>query len=270
MKVIINGVRGRMGQNILTAAHQDLQAEIVGATETPGHSLIGKDVCQILGCSPLGVAVVDDLRSVIEKTDVVIDFTVSEATLSCLRLVREFHKKMVIGTTGFRAEQMDEIRSIAQEVPCVLAPNMGIGVNLLYRLAVEAAKVLGDDYEVEISEIHHDQKKDAPSGTALRLGELVSETLRRNLAEVGVYGRHGITGVRNPQEIGIHAIRGGDVVGEHTVYFIGNGDRIELTHRAHNRMHFARGAIRAAKFLMRAPAGELYDMQDVLGLKENE
>ena len=267
MKVIIDGVGGRMGQNLLKAAYGDLHSYIAGATEVSGHQLIGEDVSLVLGTANLGVPVVDDLSEVIDQADVVIDFTSPESTMASLRIAKAAGKAMVIGTTGLQPAQIEEIQAIAQEVPCLLAPNMGIGVNLMFQVAAEIAAILGDDYEIEITEAHHSQKKDAPSGTALKLAEMITNSLKRNLSEVGVYGRKGITGVRSRKEIGIHAIRAGDIIGEHTVYYVGNSERLELTHRAHDRMVFAKGAIRAAKFLAQAAPGKLYDMLDVLGLK---
>ena len=266
MKVVIDGVGGRMGNNILNAAYADMQTKIVGATEIKDHSLIGADVCTVLGCSNMGVEVVDDLRLAIEKAYVVINFTSPEATLAHLKIAHEHKKRMVIGTTGFLPKHLAQVKKVANDIPVVLAPNMGVGVNLMLKVAADVAEILGNDYDIEIMEIHHNQKKDAPSGTAMRLAEVISDALKRNLEEVGVYGRKGITGVRSRSEIGIHALRGGDVIGEHTVYFIGGSERIELTHRAQNRMAFARGAIRAAKFLMNEEPGKVYDMQDVLGL----
>ncbi len=218
------------------------------------------------GLEKLGVLISDELEHIIDEGEVLIEFTDPDTTLDHLGMAIEHNKAMVIGTTGFSDEQLEEIKEIAPQIPCVMAPNMSVGVNLLFKLAKEIAPVLGDDYDIEIVEAHHRKKKDAPSGTAMRIAEILAKALGRNLKGVGVYGRKGITGERTKKEIGIHAVRAGDIVGEHTITFAGTGERIEITHRAHSRDTFAQGALRAVKFVAKAKKG-LYDMQDVLKLK---
>ena len=210
--------------------------------------------------------VTDDLAALLEKAEVVIDFSVPEATLSHLRAVVQRRRAMVIGTTGFSSDELQELRSLARQVPCVFSPNMSVGVNLLYKVIGEMAKTLGDDYDIEVIEAHHRLKKDAPSGTALKIAEVLARAVNRDLNQVGVYARKGLVGERKKQEIGIQTIRAGDIVGDHTVLFGGMGERIEITHRASSRDTFARGALRAAHWVVKQPPG-LYDMMDVLNLK---
>ncbi|OOG23344.1 4-hydroxy-tetrahydrodipicolinate reductase, partial [Thioalkalivibrio denitrificans] len=213
-----------------------------------------------------GVAVTDDPAALTDAFDVLIDFTRPEGTLAHLEICRKAGRAMVIGTTGFSEEQKQVIRDAAKEIPLVFAPNMSVGVNLCLKLLDLAARVLGDDVDIEVIEAHHRHKVDAPSGTALRMGEVVAEALGRDLAACAIYGREGHTGERDPKTIGFETIRAGDIVGEHTVMFAGAGERVEITHKASSRMTFARGAVRAAGWLSGRPAG-LYDMQDVLGLR---
>jgi len=200
------------------------------------------------------------------KGDVAIDFTSHAASMQHLQTAVQLKKPIVIGSTGFSAEEMEKIRSMAQCVPCVLAPNMSVGVNVLFKVLKTVAEILGDDYDVEIVEAHHHLKKDAPSGTAMKMAQIIAEALGRDLDKVGVYERKGLIGERSRTEIGIQTLRAGDIVGEHTVMFGAVGERLELVHRAHSRDNFARGAIRAAKWVVGQPPG-LYDMQDVLGLR---
>lgn len=255
-----------MGGRIVTLLSKVEGTSIVGAVERPGHPILGKDVGEVLGLGGLGVEVVDDLSNVLDSGDVVIDFTHIDSALRHIEITMAASKAIVVGTTGFDEGKMAKVRRLAENGRCLVAPNMSVGVNLLFKLAYDVARVLGDDFDVEILEAHHNQKKDAPSGTAMKLGQQVAEALGRDLSAVGVYGRRGMVGARTKEEIGMQVIRGGDIVGEHTVYFIGTGERIELTHRAMSRDNFARGAIRAALWLINQPKG-LYDMQDVLGLK---
>ncbi len=269
ISVIVCGAGGRMGKRIVTLLSDVDGVTLTGAVERPGHLLIGKDVGELLGLGKLGVSVVDDLTGVLDKGDVVIDFTHIDSAMRHIELTMEASKAIVVGTTGFTEEHMERVQKWAQKGRCLVAPNMSVGVNLLFKLVYDVAKILGDDFDVEILEAHHNQKKDAPSGTAMKLGYQVATALRRDLGKVGVYGRRGMVGARTKEEIGMQVIRGGDIVGEHTVFFIGRGERIELTHRAMSRDNFARGAIRAALWLVRQPNG-LYDMQDVLGLRENQ
>lgn len=266
VRAVVIGAGGRMGRMVVGAIQETEGIECVGGVEAPGHPAVGKDVGEIAGVGRMGVEISDDLSSVMEDTDVLIDFTVAEAALKHIELASSRRKPMVVGTTGFSAEQMKRIRELAEGFPCVLSPNMSAGVNLLFRLVEEVAEVLGEDYDVEVVEVHHRRKKDAPSGTALRIAERVARARGRSLQEVAVYGREGMVGERKRGEIGILAVRAGDVVGEHTVIFATEGERIEITHRASSREIFARGAVRAALWVMGKKPG-LYDMADVLGLK---
>ncbi|NDY42757.1 4-hydroxy-tetrahydrodipicolinate reductase [Dissulfurirhabdus thermomarina] len=267
VKAIIAGVAGRMGGRILHAIHADDGISLAAAFERPGSPAVGADAGTVCGLAPLGVTVRDRLEDVIGLGDVIIDFTFHEATIAHARLAAEHARAMVIGTTGLTRDEMAELKDLAARFPCVQAPNMSVGVNLLYKLVETAARVLGDDYDVEIVEAHHRMKKDAPSGTALQLARVAAAALDRDLEETGVYARHGMIGERTRKEIGIQTVRAGDIVGEHTVLFGGIGERIELVHRASSRDTFARGAVRAAKWVVSRPPG-LYDMQDVLGLKD--
>ena len=235
------------------------------ATERAGSSLLGADAGELAGVGKLGVTLTDDLAKVAGDFDVVIDFTAPAATLYHLDVCAQHGKRLVIGTTGFDDAGKARIAGVAEENGVVFAPNMSVGVNLCLKLLALTAQVIGEDYDIEIVEAHHRHKVDAPSGTALRMGEVVAGVLGRDLGEVAVYGREGITGERDPKTIGFETIRAGDVVGEHSVWFATEGERIEIVHKASSRMTFARGAARAAHWLMDQPAG-LYDMQDVLGL----
>jgi len=264
--IIVMGALGRMGSRIATLSRQNPDLRLVGAIEKKGHDAIGKDIGLLLGLGEIGVYVGDSLEAVIEKGDVVIDFTHKEAVAGHAKIASQHKKAMVIGTTGLSTEETTTIKEAARSSPIVLAPNMSVGVNLLLKVLMDIARVLGDDYDVEIVEAHHRLKKDAPSGTALKMAQVIAEALNRDLEEVGVYARKGIIGERTQKEIGIQTLRGGDIVGEHTVYFAGLGERIEITHRASSRDTFARGALRAAQWIVNKDAG-LYDMQDVLGLK---
>jgi len=265
MKLVMNGALGRMGRRILNLAYRDDEIQISGAVDIDEKSA-GRDIGEIIGLGGIGVPLVNDLAAVIGGADVVVDFTWPESVLGTASLCGEKGIPLVVGTTGLEKGKVEEFRKAVSGIPCVFAPNMSVGVNLLFKLAAETAAILGEDYDVEITEIHHRFKKDAPSGTAKRLAEVIAESRGAPLEEHAVYGRHGITGERPRKEIGVHALRAGDVVGEHTVVFGTIGERIELVHKAQSRDAFARGAIRAAKFVCKAPPG-LYDMQDVLGLK---
>lgn len=264
MRICMAGACGRMGRRILEIAACTDGFEIGGAFDVP-------DIAQteiVVGAesgSPRTVYVASEPAAEIGKSDVLIDFTAPEACVRNVRLATDAGTPSVIGTTGLTERQLDEIRALAERLPIVLAPNFSVGVNLLFKLVSEAARVLGLDYNCEIVEIHHNQKKDSPSGTALRLAERAAEGLHLAFDQDLVHGREGIVGARPVREIGMHAVRGGDVTGDHTVAFFGQGERIELSHRAHNRDNFARGALRAAQFTQTAKPG-LYDMQDVLGL----
>ncbi|MFL5434674.1 MAG: 4-hydroxy-tetrahydrodipicolinate reductase, partial [Myxococcales bacterium] len=235
------------------------------ATERPDSPQIGRDAGIVAGTGEAGVPVSPSIEEALSRgVDVAIDFTAAEAALKHAKACARAKVALVIGTTGFSPAQKAELLDVAKEIPVVLSPNMSVGVNVLFRLVADAARALGPAYEVEIVEMHHRAKKDAPSGTALKLAEAAAGGLDLDLQKAGVYSRHGDTGERRAGTIGIQALRGGDVVGDHTVYFLADGERIELTHRATSRDNFARGAIRAAKFVVGKPAG-LYDLQDVLG-----
>ncbi|HEB98556.1 MAG TPA: 4-hydroxy-tetrahydrodipicolinate reductase [Thiotrichales bacterium] len=266
-KVAITGAAGRMGRALVEACHEAEGLEVTAALEQPGHELVGSDAGVVAGIGELGVAIGDDLAAVRDVFDVLIDFTRPEATLANLAVCRDAGRAMVIGTTGFDAAGKQAIAEAAQDIGIVFAPNMSVGVNLCLKLLDMAARVLGDEVDIEIIEAHHRHKVDAPSGTALRMGEVVAEALGRNLSECAVYGREGFTGERDRKTIGFQTIRAGDIVGEHTVMFAGLGERVEITHKASSRMTFARGAARAAAWLGDHPAG-LYDMHDVLGFRD--
>lgn len=265
--IIVTGATGRMGSRIaaLTKEYGDLR--LSGALERKGHEAAGRDIGQLIGVGDLGVKLTERLEDIIDAADVIIDFTSTAATLQHLKLAAEKSKKMVIGTTGFSKDELKEIGSGAKKIPIVLAPNMSVGVNLLLKILQDVSKTLGDDYDIEIIEAHHRLKKDAPSGTAMKMAQVISDAVNRNLDEVAVYARKGLIGERTKKEIGVQTIRAGDIVGEHTVIFGGLGERIEITHKASSRDTFARGALKAALWLHDKPAG-LYDMQDVLGLKK--
>jgi len=258
VKVIVCGACGRMGERIIDLLSQDEETQLVGAIEAKGHRALGAQVTP-------KVKVTDNLEKIINGAEVVIDFTNPQASLENLEIASKFKKAMVIGTTGHTEKEKKSVIEKTKTIPLLMAPNMSLGVNLLFKLVDSVARVL-KGYDVEIVEAHHNRKKDAPSGTAAKLAENIAQVLKLNLNEVGVYGRKGIVGPRKPQEIGVHAVRAGDIVGEHTVIFGGVGERLELTHRAHSRDCFARGAVEAAKWIVRQPPG-FYDMQDFLGLK---
>ena len=263
--LVVAGAAGRMGSRIVALARETADLRVVAALEAPGHAALGRDAGEVAGAGRLGVALAADPVAALTRDRVLVEFSVPEATLEHLRVVAAAGARAVIGTTGFAASQREEIAALARRAPIMMAPNMSVAVTLAFRLLPLMAKALGDDYDVEITEIHHRFKKDAPSGTALRMAEVVAEALGRDLGKVGVYGRHGLPGERTRQEIAVMSLRSGDVVGEHTVAFGALGERLELTHRAHTRDTFARGALRAARWIRRQPPG-LYDMADVLGL----
>lgn len=265
-KIAIAGAAGRMGRRLIEACTQATNMTLTAALEHPHSTLLGSDAGELAGIPKLNIPVVNNLHAVIHNFDVLIDFTCPEATLTHLDICRAAHKRMVIGTTGCSAEQRQQITQAAQDIAIVLAPNMSVGVNLSFKLLEMAAKVLGDTFDIEILEAHHRHKLDAPSGTALRMGEILANTLGRDLSQCAVYGRQGKTGERDRQTIGFETIRAGDIVGEHTVLFADIGERLEITHKATSRMTFAKGAIRAAQWLMQHDKG-LFDMQDVLGLQ---
>jgi 4-hydroxy-tetrahydrodipicolinate reductase len=267
INVVVTGAAGRMGGAIVRALGVAGDFAVVGATERPGVAT-GQDAGALAGLPPLGVAVASDLRAALAgPAQVVVDFTSHEASAAHAEICAERGVALVVGSTGFTAETRARVAAAARRVPVVLSPNMSVGMNVMFALVREAARTLGDAYDVEIVEMHHAKKKDAPSGTAEALARVAAEALGRDPARDLAYERHGLIGERPPWQIGVQTLRGGDVVGEHTVFFAGEGERLELTHRATSRDQFARGAVRAARFAAGQPAG-LYDMADVLGLRK--
>lgn len=264
IKVVIAGCSGRMGKTLLECVEQSDDLVLHAALDHTGSTALGKDAGELGGAR--GVKIDADVPAALRGADVLIDFTRPEGTLYHLELCQQFGVNIVVGTTGFNAQQKALLGAAAQKIGVVFAPNMSVGVNLTFKLLETAAKVLSHGYDIEIIEAHHRHKVDAPSGTALGMGEVVARTLGRDLDKCAVYGREGVTGERDPSTIGFATVRGGDIVGDHTVLFAGTGERIEITHKASSRATFALGALRAARFLKVNPAG-MYDMQDVLGLK---
>jgi 4-hydroxy-tetrahydrodipicolinate reductase len=263
--LVVAGAAGRMGSRIVALSRESTDLRVAGALERAGHPALGHDVGEIAGGGRLGVAITGDPAALLMRGRILVEFTAPEPTLEHLRVGAAQGAKAVVGTTGLGEAQIDELRGLARSTAILFSPNMSVGVNLAFRVLALMARALGDDYDVEITEIHHRMKKDAPSGTAAKMAEVIADALGRRLAEVGVYGRHGLVGERGPREIGVHALRGGDIVGEHTVVFSTLGERLELTHRAHSRDTFAHGALRAVRWVAAAAPG-LYSMHDVLGL----
>lgn len=266
IRTIVSGAAGRMGGRIIAIMKELSDLKLVGALENKGHQSIGEDSGEVAGIGKNGINITDDLEKIIKSSDVIIDFTLPSATIEKLRIASRERRAMVIGTTGFTKDELSEVKSLTSSIPCVMAPNMSVGVNLLLKVLADIATVLKDDYDVEIIEVHHRMKKDAPSGTALKMAQVLADALGRNLDEVGTYVRKGIIGERPKKEIGIQTVRAGDIVGEHTVLFGGLGERIEVAHRVSSRDTFARGALKAAQWIVNKKPG-VYDMQDVLGLK---
>ncbi len=264
--VAITGAAGRMGRNLLNACNHTKGVHCTVALEHPDNPQLGADAGEVAGIGSLGVPIKADLASVLDQFEVLIDITLPSATLTHLALCQSAGKGIVIGTTGLSADQKTIIANAAHDIPIVFAPNMSVGINLCFKLLELAAQVLGNHADIEIIEAHHRHKIDAPSGTALAMGQVIANTLNRNLEASAVYGREGTTGERDPATIGFATVRAGDIVGEHTVLFADIGERIEITHRASSRMTFAKGAVRAACWLAGRTPG-LYDMQDVLGLR---
>jgi 4-hydroxy-tetrahydrodipicolinate reductase len=262
-RVAIHGAAGRMGRHLIAACLDAPHLELTAALVRPGDDRIGTDAGTLAGREACGVSLTDTARA--DEFDVAVDFSQPDGALDLLEVCRAAGTPMVIGTTGFSAAQRARVGGAAQEIPLVLAPNTGIGVNVVIGLVEQAARALGEEFDVEVLEAHHRHKVDAPSGTALRLGEAAARALGRDLASCGVYSREGHTGARQPGTIGFATVRAGEIVGEHTVLFAGSGERVEITHRAASRGVFASGAMRAAAWIVAQPAG-LYDMQDVLGL----
>ncbi|MFH7563719.1 4-hydroxy-tetrahydrodipicolinate reductase [Oceanimonas smirnovii] len=266
VRIAIAGCNGRMGKVLVESVTNTEGVVLTAAIEHAGSSVLGADAGELANVGRLNVPVTASLAETIDNVDVIIDFTRPEATLTNIALAQEHGKRLVIGTTGFTDEQKAEIQAAAADTAMVIASNYSVGVNLVFKLLEQAAKVMGDYTDIEIIEAHHRHKVDAPSGTALSMGEVIANTLGRDLKECAVYGREGITGERDPNTIGFATIRAGDVVGEHTALFADIGERVEITHKASNRLTFANGAVRAAAWIAVQPAG-IFDMQDVLGLK---
>ena len=263
IRVAITGICGRMGRCITQGISQQTDIQLVGAIQYPGHPQIGSDAGVVAGVDEIGVPVTGELADVLESADVVIEFSKPEATVQYLRQVVDADKAMVVGTTGFSPNELVTVNALASQIRCVMAPNMSLGVNVMIQALELIAKALGDDYDIETIETHHNRKVDAPSGTALRLAETVATALGRDLAEVEIYGRHGTVGPRPEKQIGTHAIRGGDIAGDHTVLFATEGEQLSVVHRSHNREAFAKGALRAARWVVDAPKG-LHDVSEIL------
>ena len=260
------GAEGRMGRRICELITQSERFFLAGATERADHPQLGKTLREVLVTVPSDALLAGSLDEISAPFDVIIDFTFAPVSMGTARFAGRSKKAAVIGSTGFSPAQMDEIRSLSQNFPCVCAPNMSTGVNTLFKLVREVAQILGEDFDAEVLEAHHHNKKDAPSGTALKIAQILADAYGRDLSKVGVYERKGLIGERKKNEIGIQTLRGGDIVGEHTVLFCGQGERLELIHRANSRDTFVHGALRAAQWVVGRPGG-LYDMQDVLGLR---
>ena len=265
VKVAILGCSGRMGRNLIQAAIEHKSIELVGGTVRASSSFVNFDLGELAGIGAIGQKTATNLNDLLDA-DVFIDFTAIQTTLDNLKWCQQHHKALVIGTTGFSDEQVSIIEKAGELMPVILAPNTSVGVNLMFKLLEVTAKAIGDYTDIEIFEAHHRFKKDAPSGTAVKMGQVIADTLGRDLNKVAVYGREGITGERDKETIGFATVRAGDIVGEHTAFFADIGERLEITHRASSRMTFALGAMRAAFWLSEADNG-FYDMQDVLGLK---
>jgi len=267
LNVAVTGAGGRMGTAIIRGIKASAGITLSGALEREGSKLDGLDAGQIAGCGELGISITTDRETAFKGAEVIIDFSAPEASLRTLEDALNMKKALVLGTTGFSLSQREKVREIGQKIRLVMAPNMSVGVNLLWKIVADISPVLGADYDIEIIESHHRHKKDAPSGTALRIAEVVAGSLNRDLEKVAVYERKGIVGERKREDIGIQSIRGGDIVGDHTILFAGPGERLEITHKASSRETFAHGALVATQWLSSKPTG-MYDMQDVLGLKD--
>ncbi len=265
IRTIITGAAGRMGMRLVALTQGTPGLHLSGAVEVKGHSAIGKDAGEVAQIGQVNVPITDDLHTCLSQGDVVVDFTAPSSCLVNLKHVVKSNKSMVIGTTGFTDQELAQLKTFALKIPCVFSPNMSVGINVLLSTIGKIARSLGEQYNIEVIEAHHNKKKDAPSGTALKLAEALAEGMEWDLQEVGVYTRHGMTGERKIREIGMQTIRAGDIVGDHTILLGGPGERIEITHRAHTRDTFAQGALRAAEWVAQKPPG-LYSMADVLGL----
>lgn len=266
IRITIAGATGRMGKTLIEAVLNNPGCQLAGAFDVAGSPALGRDAGDFMGVQT-GVVVTDDVQAALTGAQVMIDFTRPEGTLNHLAVCQKLGVKAVIGTTGFDPKQLTTLHTTASNVALVWSPNMAVGVNATFKLLEVAAKILSQGYDIEIIEAHHNKKVDAPSGTALRMGEVIAKSIGADLNEVGVFAREGITGEREAGTIGFSTIRGGDIVGDHTVLFAGLGERIEITHKSSSRMTYAQGSIRAAQYLMDKPSG-LFDMQDVLGLSQ--
>ncbi len=272
MKVAVTGASGRMGSKIIKTILQQEDMDLVAAIEAPYTSLEGKDIGEVIGAGPVGVKVTgaENLQDALleSQAEVLVDFTISSAALETIQIAAKCDLNLVVGTTGFSEEEFFSIKSAIEKnkVKAVISPNMAVGVNVFFKILEDLALILSD-YDVEIIEAHHKYKQDSPSGTANKALEIISQVLNRNSEEVGVYGRKGILGKRSHEEIGVHAVRGGDIVGEHMVLFAGEGERIEIVHRAHSRQAFVSGVIKALRFLKDAEPGKINDMSDILGFE---
>ncbi len=263
IRAIVTGASGRMGRRLVALIEEDPECQLAGAVAYAEHPALGRDVGELAGVGSVGIRLEPNLTDSLHEADVVIDFSVADASLNYLQQAAASGTPMVIGTTGFSPEQHEEIRRLSQTIPCLFAPNMSVGVQVMFQLLRQAATLLGPLFDVEIIDAHHRTKIDAPSGTAIRMGEVIAEVRGQNLGETAVYGREGVVGRRSDTEIGMQAIRGGDIVGEHTVMFAGTGERIELIHRSQSRDNFVRGALRAAQWVIPQAPG-LYGMEDLL------
>lgn len=272
INVAVTGAAGKMGSKIIKTILEQDDMEVVAAIEAPNTPLAGKDVGEIIGAGKLEVEIspANKLKEVLieKKPDVLVDFTIANAAVDTIKTSAECSVDVVVGTTGFTNQQMEEIKDtiMTNKIRAVIAPNMAVGVNVFFKIIKDLAPILSD-YDIEIIEAHHKHKKDAPSGTAVRAYEIIAHELGRNTSEVGVYGRKGLVGERTPDEIGVHAVRGGDIVGDHTVLFAGEGERLEIIHRAHSRQSFVSGVMKAIRYVLNADEGKISDMGDVLGLK---
>ena len=264
-RVAVAGASGRMGHMLIEAVRQSGDCQLAGALDMAGSSALGADASAFLG-APSGVPIVSDLREGLKNAQFLIDFTRPEGTMAHLAVCRELGVQLVIGTTGFSDAQKAEIGAAAKDIAILFAPNMSVGVNVTLKLLEMAAKAMSTGYDIEIIEAHHRHKVDAPSGTALKMGEVIADALGRDLKQCAVYGREGVTGERDPSTIGFATIRGGDIVGDHTVLFAGTGERIEISHKSSSRAGYAQGSLRAVRFLADKRAG-LFDMFDVLNLR---
>ncbi|UCV02821.1 4-hydroxy-tetrahydrodipicolinate reductase [Azonexus sp. IMCC34842] len=264
-RIGIVGAGGRMGRMLIEATLKDEQVVLGAVFDQPGSPMVGRSAGELVGMD-CNVLVTDDVAAGLKEVDCLIDFTRPQGTLVHLELCRQAGVGIIIGTTGFEPEGKEAIAAAAREIPVVFAPNMAVGVNLVFKLLDTAARILNQGYDIEIVEAHHRMKIDAPSGTALRMGEVLASALERDLKDCAVYGREGVTGERDPSTIGFATVRGGDIVGDHTVMFCGLGERVEVTHKASSRLPYAQGSLRAARFIAGRQSG-LFDMQDVLGLR---